>query len=95
MNKDKYIWLIGENLGSTHNNNSFYFWRDVVNIKDEIDKYLVLEDTKENRNFVKKLDNEEKEYIVWKNSIKHFKLYFLADMFFVTLSYRDVRPEKY
>lgn len=95
MNKDKYIWLIGENLGSTHNNNSFYFWRDVVNIKDEIDKYLVLEDTKENRNFVKELDNEEKEYIVWKNSIKHFKLYFLADMFFVTLSYRDVRPEKY
>ena len=61
MNKDKYIWLIGENLGSTHNNNSFYFWRDVVNIKDEIDKYLVLEDTKENRNFVKELDNEEKE----------------------------------
>lgn len=95
MNKDKYIWLIGENLGSTHNNNSFYFWREVVNIKDEIDKYLILDDTKENRSFVKELSNEEKKYIVWKNSLKHFKLYFLADMFFVTLSYRDVRPEKY
>lgn len=23
----KYIWLIGENLSETANNNSFYFWK--------------------------------------------------------------------
>ncbi len=92
---NNYIWLFSENLSSTHNNNSFYFWKEIVNKKDGIDKYFILKKTKENIKFVKTLSKNEKKYIVWRNSIKHFKLYFNADMFFVTLSYKDVQPEEY
>ena len=38
-----YIWLFGENLGKTANNNSYYFWKQINNIEDGIDKYIVLE----------------------------------------------------
>ena len=36
-----YIWIFGENHGSTANNNSYFFWKHVVNFRDEIDKYIV------------------------------------------------------
>lgn len=38
-----FIWLFGENLAATSNNNSYYFWKQVVARRDGIDKYLVLE----------------------------------------------------
>ena len=47
--ENKYIWIFGENLGSTANNNSFYFWKHVVNINDDIEKYLVLEKNESNK----------------------------------------------
>ena len=30
----KYIWLIGENLGATHNNNSYCYWEHIKNKND-------------------------------------------------------------
>lgn len=93
MNK-KHIWLFGENLGKTANNNSFYFWLESLRFNDEIEKYFVLEKTKENIKHVGQLSEYERKYICWRNSLKHFKLYFSASMYFVSLSYRDVRPEK-
>ena len=42
--KNNYIWLFGENLGKTANNNSFYFWKHIINKKkDNINKYIILE----------------------------------------------------
>lgn len=91
----KYIWLIGENLGKTTNNNSYYFWEHVVLVKDEIDKYLVLTKSEKNRKFVNGLDVEKQKRIIWKNSIKHYILWEKSDMWFVTLSYKDVAPTSF
>ena len=91
---NNYIWLIGENNGTTANNNSYYFWKQIVNKNDDIDKYLVLSKNKTNKELYKNLTENEKKFILWKNSIKHYKIYFEADMFFVTLSYKDVVPTK-
>ena len=94
--KNNYIWLFGENLGKTANNNSFYFWKHVINKKkDSINKYIILEKNKSNRELYKELNEKEKKSVVWRNSLKHFILFFKADMYFVTLSYRDIRPEKF
>lgn len=89
-----FIWLFGENLGNTHNNNSYYMWDQTVERKDNIDKYLVLTKTKENITFYKSLNNKKKQKIIWKNSFKHFLLFKNYDMSFVTLSYKDILPEK-
>lgn len=89
----KFIWLIGENLGNSASNNSYFFWRRVVEQKDEIEKYFVLAKTKQNEAFCQSLPEEIRKFVLWKNSPRHFQLYLKADMFFVTLSYRDVRPE--
>ena len=51
--KKKYIWLFAENHGDTADNNSFYFWQHVVNIKDDIDKYFLLTRNKKIKNFTK------------------------------------------
>ena len=37
MGKNNYIWIFGENHGATTNNNSYFFWKHAVNIKDDID----------------------------------------------------------
>lgn len=89
------MWLFGENLGSTANNNSFYFWKEVVLKDDGIDKYIVLERNKNNLKVYKSLDKAEKKFVVWKNSPKHYRLYLGADMYFVTLSYKDITPSKF
>lgn len=94
MSKEKYIWVFGENLGSTANNNSYYFWKHVVNIEDEIEKYLVLEKTESNKKAYDKLSKHEQKYVLWKNSKRHYQKYFDADLFFVTLSYKDITPDK-
>lgn len=94
--KNNYIWLFGENLGKTANNNSFYFWKHIINKKkDNINKYIILEKNSLNKKVYETLNKREKESVVWKNSLKHFILFFLADMYFVTLSYKDIRPEQF
>ena len=69
-----YIWLFGENLGKTANNNSYYFWKQINNIEDGIDKYIVLEKNKKNKEVYKKLTSNEQERVLWKNSYRHIKL---------------------
>ena len=91
---ENYIWLFGENLGATSNNNSYYFWKHTVLRKDGIDKYIVLEKNSANLETYKTLSDEEKSFVVWKNSIKHYKVYFDADLYWATLSYKDVTPTK-
>lgn len=91
---NNYIWLFGENNAATANNNSYYFWRQIVNKDDNIDKYIVLQKNKENKKVYSSLSKHEKKFVLWRNSIKHYKIYFDADMFFVTLSYKDVVPTK-
>ncbi len=89
----KFIWLIGENLGKTASNNSYYFWRHIVEREDDIDKYFILEKNRKNVKFVNQLPEKCRKFIVWKDTIRHLKLYVAADLFFVTLSYKDIRPE--
>ncbi len=89
----RYIWLIGENLSRTANNNAYYFWRETVRVKDDIDKYLVLEKNRDNMMLYDNLSEDLKEFIIWRDTVRHLKLYCEADMFLVAQSYRDVRPE--
>lgn len=93
MNQN-YIWLFGENLGATSNNNSYYFWKEVVNKQDGIDKYFVMEKNDANRKTYSKLSNEEKKFVVWKNTAKHFNIFINADLYLVTLSLKDITPTK-
>ena len=51
----KFIWLIGENLSKTADNNGYYFWRGAVKKKDDIDKYLILEKNPDNVELYKSL----------------------------------------
>ncbi len=92
--KKNFIWLFGENLGSTSNNNSFYFWKKSVSKKDDIDKYFVMSKNQNNLSVYNTLSPDEKKFIVWKNSKKHFEIYYSADLFFVSLSYKDILPDK-
>ena len=90
---ENYIWLFGENRGNTANNNSFYLWKEVCNIKDGIDKYFVMVKNKQNKKVYRTLSRSEKKKILWKNSIRHWLKYKKADMLFVTLSFVDVKPK--
>ncbi len=92
--RDKYIWLFGENNGNTMNNNSYYFWKQVVLKGDEIVKYFVVKKNKRNREIVKLLPAEMRKYIIWQNSKKHWQIYLNSDLHFVSLSYKDVMPSK-
>ena len=88
------VWLFGENEGNTSNNNSYYMWEQVVDVKDEIEKYFVVSKTKNNVERISKLSKYKQEHVIWKNSAKHWKLYFAASMYWVSLSYKDVMPSK-
>ena len=92
--KKNFIWLFGENLGSTANNNSFYFWKKSVSKKDDIDKYFVMSKNQNNLSIYDTLTSDEKKFVIWKNSKKHFEIYHFADLFFVSLSYKDILPDK-
>ncbi len=92
--KKNFIWLFGENLGSTANNNSFYFWKKSVSKKDDIDKYFVMNKNQNNLSVYDTLTSDEKKFVIWKNSKKHFEIYHFADLFFVSLSYKDILPDK-
>lgn len=90
----RFIWLISENLSTTSDNNSYYFWRRAAEHEDDIEKYLILEKNPKNKALYRSLPENLRKFIVWRNTVKHLKLFVKADMFFVTLSYRDIRPEK-
>lgn len=94
MKKDIYIWLFGENEGTTSNNNAFFFWRQVVTRKDGIEKYLVLTKNASNLSRFRSLTEEERAHILWKNSQKHMRLFFRADLFLVSFSVRDILPNR-
>lgn len=94
MKEQKYIWLFGENNAKTCNNNSFYFWEQVVTKQDNIQKYYILEKNAINKEKVKNLPKEKRKYVIWQNTLKHYLLYRKADMFLVTLSYKDIAPSK-
>lgn len=89
-----FVWLIGENKGKTHDNNSYYFWIAASSVEDDIRKFYILENNSQNRSFKKSLSKERQNLIVWKDSLKHYWLYMNADMGIVSLSYLDVVPEK-
>ncbi len=88
------IWLFGENLGNTANNNSFYMWRHVVNRHaGAVSPFLILEKTAANRGLVAGFSRLERGYVVWRNSPSHAWLYLKAEFSFVSLSFRDVLPD--
>ena len=88
----KIIWLFGENEGKTLNNNSFYFWKTIGSINDEIDKYYVIKWSRKNAKAVSKLDKPLRKKILWKNSLKHWIVFFKSNTHFVSLTYKDVTP---
>ena len=92
----KYIWLFGENLGATANNNSYFTWDYIVDHcgTDGISSFLVLEKNEKNTALYRESSSFRRKRIVWRNSLKHYSLYERADMLFVTLSYLDVVPDK-
>ena len=92
---NNFVWLFGENVGCSANNNSFYFWKQSVSKKDGIDKYFVMSKSHNNLDVYSTLSPEEKKFVLWKNSAKHFEIYYKADMFFVSLSYKDILPDKF
>ena len=90
----KYIWLIGSNDSFNYNNDSFYFWKNLVQKKDEILKYYILKKDKKTKEIYKNLTHKEKKYVVWANSFKHFRLFLKADMFFISKSESEFLPTK-
>lgn len=91
---NRYIWIFGENLGKSANSNSYHLWRHIVNIDDAIDKYIVFEKNNHTKKVYNTLSKHEKKFVLWKNSIKHFRKFLNADLFFVGFSYLDVCPDK-
>ena len=92
---NKYIWLFGEKLGESADNNSFYLWKHVVNKHDEVAAYFIACRTAQVLKVYRRLSSRERKYIVWRNSIGHIRLYNQADMLFVSGSYCDVQPDKF
>lgn len=92
-----YTWLFSENLSKTKNNNSWYFFEHIAETasNDNIDAYFILVRSKENVAALRGIDRSLRRRIIWRNSLRHHVLYWKADMFFVTLSYKDVLPDIY
>lgn len=90
----KYIWLISENLSNTANNNSFWFWKYIVNNFNDLEVFFILSKTDDNKKIYGTFNGVEKEHIIWRNSLEHIKYFYAADMYFVTLSFRDIQPDK-
>ena len=91
---NNYIWIFGENQGLTANNNSYYLWKYAVNIKDDIEKYFVLDKTESNKKIYNTLSKYEKKFILWKNSLKPHRKFKKADLFFITHNPNDIAPVK-
>ena len=93
MGKNKYVWLIAENHGDTANNNSFYFWRYIVNHYNDVDAWFIASKSLF-KSICSSLSEKERQYVVEKDSFRHTYLFFCADMLFVTLGFNDVLPER-
>ena len=91
---DNFIWIFGENLGKTANDNSYYLWKHIVNIDDGIDKFLVLDKNEATLKIYDSLSAKERKFVLWKNSYKHFSKFIDADLFFITRHYTDITPDK-
>ena len=73
ININNYIWVFGENLGLTANSNSYHLWKYAVNIKDNIEKYLVLDKNDSTSKIYKTLSKHEQKFVLWKNSLNTSK----------------------
>ena len=91
---DKYIWLFGENEGRTANNNSFWMWNYITQNHHDVDAYFVAEKNTQTKAVYAQLSDELRAFWIWRNSLRHIRLYHIADMLFVSLSFRDVQPER-
>lgn len=94
INITNYIWLFGENLAKTANDNSYYLWKHIVNINDNIEKYLILEKNESTLKAYNSLSKHAKKFVIWKNSLKHHEKFFDADLFFVSQTYKDITPDR-
>ena len=92
---NNFIWIFGENEGTTMNNNSFFFWRHLLSNSSEEKCYFVVKKNKKKCSTFQNLPGEFKKKVIFKNSLKHTLIYKKADMFFVTHSYKDVIPNFY
>ena len=63
MERKDYICLFGENNSLTCNNNSFYFWEQVVNNEDGIQKYFILQKNKYNKKAIKNIEKSKRKNI--------------------------------
>lgn len=90
----KYIWLFGENVGKTANNNSFWMWNYIVQRHNDVDAYFIAEKNAQTVAIYRQLPAQIKQFWVWRNTIRHAWLYNIADMLFVSLSFRDVQPDR-
>ena len=90
---EKYIWLFGENVGRTANNNSFWMWKFIVDYHNDLNAFFIAEKTAQTKAAYSRLTQKEKRLWVWRNSLQHARLYDMADMLFVSLSFRDVQPD--
>ncbi|MBR1871335.1 MAG: hypothetical protein IJ802_05865, partial [Kiritimatiellae bacterium] len=63
-NKRRYLWLFAENLGKTANNNSFYFWRHVVNSSAPVDAYFIMEKNANTKAVYATLTKHEKKFVI-------------------------------
>ncbi len=91
---EKYIWLFGENVGKTANNNSFWMWKYIVQTHDDVDAYFIAEKNAQTLTIFNQLPAQIKPFWIWRNSLRHAWLYNIADMLFVSLSFRDVQPDQ-
>ena len=92
---EKYNWLFGENTGKTADNNSYYLWRHIVSRHfDDVNAVFIAERNKQTRARYRSLSAKEKSCFIWRNSLEHIRLYDNADLLFVSLSFRDVQPDR-
>ena len=40
---EKYIWLFGENVGRTANNNSFWMWKFIIAHHNDVNAFYIAE----------------------------------------------------
>ena len=92
--ENNYIWLFGDKNIKAPKDNSYYFWKHVVNKNDSIEKYIVFDKNKNTLKLYDQLSEYEKSHVLWSNSEEHYDIFVNADFYFVSSSYRDVFPKK-
>ena len=94
MNR-QYNWLFGENEGKTANNNSYYLWLYIIRQHyDAVNAVFIAEKNKSNQEIFSQLESKEKKRFIWRNSPRHISLYDKADLLFVSVSFKDVQPDR-